>query len=195
MKLGTTTACYLAMTGLMGMSTAQATELDINISNKALNAQVNVMPEIPPAGKGEFDVGVGYLYHEDDNHVLNVDFHARGQTVLANMPTTVRIGARAMTVKEDKTDASGAGIAIGGGIYTNIPQVPGLAFRGNAHIAPSITAFGDLDQLFRIELQTTYRVIQNADVYVGYRNVRAKIDGYGSETLDNSLHVGFTLLF
>ncbi|OZG70517.1 hypothetical protein BTA51_25630 [Hahella sp. CCB-MM4] len=179
---------FLAGLPLIAAGTAHATELDLNISNKAANAQINMIPD-----SRKFDAGVGYIYHESSTHIFNADFHARGQTAIGNLPTTVGVGVQGTIFDEDNLDGSALGL--GGNAHIKIPAVPGLGLKAALHYAPSITSFGDIDRLVRFDSRVTYRIIQNADIYAGYRIVRTKVENAGNETLDENVHLGFTLQF
>ncbi len=178
----------LASMPLIMAGQSQATELDLNISNKAANAQVNIIPD-----SRKIDAGLGYVYRDSSTHIFNADFHARGQTVIGNLPTTVGVGVQGSVMDEDELDGSAVGL--GGTVHVKIPSVPGLGIKTAAHYAPAITSFGDLERFVRFDIRTTYRVIQNADIYAGYRLIRTKVENAGSETLDENVHVGFTLQF
>lgn len=126
-------------------------------------------------------------------NIANLDLHARGQTALGNFPTTVGIGAQVSLFNEDKAD--GSAIGLGGYAHVKIPEVPGLGVKAALHFAPSITSFNDLEQFFRADVKVTYRVIQNADIYLGYRSVIGDIRGSGNQSLDENAHVGFMIMF
>jgi len=184
----------LALLSLMLVNTeAFASELDINISNKSANIQVNTQPPIAAGSNSQFDVGAGYIYREGGVKLINVDFHALGQTVIGNMPTTVNIGARVLYFDDDPAD--GGGLGLGGGAHVKIPQVPGLGVKASAHFAPQITTFGDSERLIRAEVRTTYRIIQNTDIYAGYRVIRAEDKDGDDYSIDENVHIGFTFIF
>jgi hypothetical protein len=187
-----TSLVWLTIAPLISLQ-VYATELDLNISNKSINLQLNTQPPLPQADTSKFDVGAGYIYREGGTKITNLDFHALGQTVLGNMPTSVLIGARVIYFDEDAAD--GAALALGGGAHIKVPRVPGVGIKVMAHFAPQITAFGDAKDLFRTDLRATYRVIQNADIYAGYRAVHAKIEHSGTQSIDENFHLGFTLIF
>jgi len=170
-----------------------ASELDLNISSKAINVQFDTQARASTRNSAKFHVGAGYIYREGGTKIGNLDFHALGQTAIQNLPTTVFIGARAIYFDEDAGD--GAGLALGGGAQINLPQVPGFSVKGTAHFAPQITSLDDLENLFRTDIRANYRIIQNADLYVGYRLIRAKIEDRGSNSVDENVHLGFTFIF
>ena len=181
------TLVYSMLAGLLP-GFAQASEVEINIGNESVNAQVNLL-----TGTRQAEFGGGYIYREGGVHIGNVDLHARGQTALGNLPTTVGIGAQMSFFDEDRLD--GYALGLGGYAHLKIPEVPGLGFKAAVHYAPSITTFSDAEQFLRTDLKVTYRVIQNADVYVGYRNVRVDIENQGHRSLDENVHLGFMIIF
>lgn len=173
---------------LLAAAQVQADEAEVNIGNKAVNAQLTFLN-----ATREADFSLGYIYRKGSIHIGNIDLHARGQTALGNLPTTVGIGAQTAFFDEDKKD--GSALALGGYAHVKIPEVPGLGFRAAVHFAPSITTFGDAEQYLRTDLKMTYRVIPNADVHLGFRSVRADIQDRGNESLDDSWNLGFTVQF
>ncbi|WLQ14615.1 YfaZ family outer membrane protein [Hahella aquimaris] len=173
---------------LLGASIATASELDFNIGDESVNVQVNMLPQ-----SRDFETGLGYLYHKGGGHLLNGDLHARGQTAIGNLPTTVGIGAQLDVFTE--SDVDGSAIALGGYAHIKIPSVPGLGLKVAGHFAPSITSFQDAEQFSRFDVKTTYRVIPNADIYLGYRVIKADIERHDDITLDEGLNVGFALQF
>lgn len=180
-------ALYLAL-AMTVTASASASELDFNIGDESVNAQVSVAP----TGQ-QLDFGFGYIYQKGGTHVANLDVHARGRTVLGNLPTTVGIGLQGSAYDEGPVD--GGALALGGYAQVQIPSVPGLSVRAGLHFAPSITSFGDSDNFFRWEASVGYRLIQHADVYLGYRQVKTNLEDGPNITLTEDILVGFRLLF
>jgi hypothetical protein len=167
---------------------AHASEAEINIGDQSVNGQLTLLTSSKQA-----EFGAGYIYREGGVHIGNIDLHARGQTAIGNLPTTVGIGAQLSFF--DENDLDGSALGLGGYAHVKIPEVPGLGIKAAVHFAPSITSFGDTDMFWRTDIKATYRVIQNADIYVGYRNVRADLNESGDHSLDENAHVGFTVMF
>ncbi len=174
--------------GLMISFASLADEADLNISNRSVNGQLNFL-----TNSREVEFGGGYVYRKGGTNVANLDMHARGQTAIGNLPTTVGVGARLSTFQED--DLDGTAVGLGGYAHVKVPEVPGLGFKAGFHLAPAITSFSDIERFYRTDIRATYRVIQSADIYGGYRSIRAKIESGDEETLDESFHLGFTLFF
>jgi|SRR5690554_2279490 len=177
--------CLALMVAATG---SQASEFDLNLSDDSANASVTITP-----ANRSIDFGAGYIYQEGGTHIANLDFHARGRTAIGNLPTTVGIGAQFNWFDEDPVD--GGAIGIGGFTRINIPTVPGLGVNLSAYYAPSITSFGDADHFYRWDANLTYRIIQNADVYLGYREVRVDLEHASYITLNDGLIAGFTIHF
>ncbi|MFD2229695.1 YfaZ family outer membrane protein [Alkalimarinus sediminis] len=173
---------------MAGSTLANASDVSLRISNDSVHTQVNLSPN-----NSNIDLGAGYMYHEGSRHIINLDLHAKGQTAIGNLPTTAGIGVQATGYDDKRID--GGALGLGGFARLNIPSVPGLAFEGALHYAPSILSFGDSDDLTRVRAQVNYRVIQNADVFLGYHYLNTDLDGGSDVTLDKGIFAGMKLLF
>lgn len=170
--------------------TAFAADADISLTNDSAKGQVNFF-DTP----SDMQLGAGYTYHEGSRHIGNIDFHAQGRTALGNLPTTAGLGLRAIAWDDDRSRLDGGAVALGGFATVNIPDAPGLSFTGGLHYAPSILAFGDSDDLTSLELRANYRVIRNAEVFVGYRYLSTDFEGRGDLDLDEGVLAGMKLFF
>jgi len=173
---------------IAGSTVANANDASLRISNDSVHTQVNLSPN-----NANIDFGAGYMYHEGSRHIINIDMHAKGQTAIGNLPTTAGIGVQATGFDDKKID--GGALGLGGFARLNIPSVPGLSLEGALHYAPSILSFGDADDLTRVRAQVNYRVIQNADVFLGYHYLNTDLDGGSDVTLDKGIFAGMKLLF
>lgn len=165
-----------------------AADADISLTNDSAKGQVNFFET-----NSDMQLGAGYTYHEGGRHIGNVDFHAQGRTALGNLPTTAGLGLRGIGWEQDRLD--GGAVGLGGFATVNIPNVPGLSFTGALHYAPSILSFGDSDDLTSLELRGSYRVIRNAEVFVGYRYLNTDFEGRGDLDLDEGVLAGMKLFF
>ncbi|WP_303290665.1 YfaZ family outer membrane protein [Marinobacter sp. SS5-14b] len=167
-----------------------AADLDLSLTNDSVKGQVNFF-----GTQEELQLGAGYTYREGSRHIGNVDFHAQGRTALGNLPTTAGIGMRGIAWDDDQVD--GGAIGLGGFATVNIPDVPGLSFGGNLHYAPSILSFGDSDDMTSLELRGSYRVIRNAEVFLGYRYLNTELDFAGNPdiNLDEGVLAGMKIFF
>jgi len=53
----------------------------------------------------------------------------------------------------------------------------------------------DAERLTYSTLSIEYDLLQQAKVYLGYRNVRASINGQSSIDLDDDTHLGFRIMY
>lgn len=169
-------------------SSAFAADADLSLTNDSAKGQVNFFET-----NSDIQLGAGYTYHEGSRHIGNIDFHAQGRTALGNLPTTAGLGVRALGWEDDKLD--GGAVGLGGFATVNIPDAPGLSFTGGLHYAPSILSFGDSDDMTSLELRANYRVIRNAEVFVGYRYLNTNFEGSGDLNLDEGVMAGMKLFF
>ncbi len=139
--------------------------------------------------------GLGYFYKDANNsiNILNADLHAKGQTAIGNFPTTVGIGFQGNAFKDG--DFKGSAIGVGGSIRINIPSSPGLSIGSALHYAPNVLTFNDADKFKRFHLQINYRVIENADISVGYHYINVGIEDKNSHTLESGPFLGMKLKF
>lgn len=173
---------------IAGGTLVQANDVSLRISDDSVHTQVNLSPN-----SAEIDFGAGYMYHEGSRHIINLDVHAKGQTAIGNLPTTAGVGVQATGFDDNSID--GGALGLGGFARVNLPSVPGLAFEGALHYAPSILSFGDADDLTRVRAQVNYRVIQNADVFLGYHYLNTDLENGADVTLDKGIFAGMKLLF
>lgn len=168
-----------------------ANEFDMRISDDAIHANYSISNN---ANSGQF--GMGYFYKNEDDaiNILNLDLHTKGQTAIANLPTTVGIGFQGNIFKED--ELKGSAIGIGGSVRVNLPDVPGLSIETALHYAPEVLAFGDSDEFRRFRLQFNYRIIENADLSIGYRYLNVGVeDANKNHTFESGAFLGVKLSF
>lgn len=180
----------LALSSLVIASPLMAADAELSLTSDSVKGQVNFL-----SPRSDIDFASGYTYHDDKRHLINVDFHAKGQTALGNLPTTAGIGIQALAWDDDLFDGGAAGI--GGFAHINFPEMPGLSFRGAAHFAPKILSFGDAESMLSLESSINYRVIRNADAFLGYRFIEADLDNKRSSNLklDKGIMAGMRIFF
>jgi hypothetical protein len=165
-------------------------ELDFRISDDTIGGGIS-----SSSYDSSLNYGFEHFYRDegDSINISNINLHARGQTVIANLPATVDIGAEATYMKEG--NFKGSAIAFGANLRMNLPTAPGVSLEGRAHYAPDIVAFGDSDRFLRLRTQVNYRVIQNADISAGYQYLSTGIKNGGDRTFESGLYLGMKLIF
>jgi hypothetical protein len=183
-------ASALCSSALISMS-ASANEFDMRISDDAIHGNFSIFKEDSNA-----QFGLGYFYKNDDEtiNIMNIDLHTKGQTAIANLPTTVGIGFSANLFKEG--NFKGSAVGIGGSVRVNIPEAPGLSIETALHYAPSVLSFGDSDEFRRFRLQINYRIIESADISLGYRYINVGVEETNdNHTFESGAFLGLKLSF
>lgn len=184
------------LSGLAAMSSfnANSNELDLRVSNDWVHANFTASH---PKSKSSF--GLGYFYKDSSSttNAANLDLHVKGQTAIGNLPTTIGLGVQGAYLRKDKT--KGSAIGVGGTIRANLPETPGLSIETAFHYAPNVLAFSETDEYRRVRLQVNYRIIENADISLGYKYINIGIDNEDDPkdkqnvTLESGAFLGFKL--
>ena len=90
---------------------------------------------------------------------------------------------------------SGAALAIGGKVTYIPPQYNRMNISAHIWYAPDVLAFDKIDKYQEIGVSVGYNVIRDADVFIGYRNLKAGFKEFGDGTLDTGLHAGIRVKF
>jgi predicted porin len=70
-----------------------------------------------------------------------------------------------------------------------------VVYGASLFYAPSIVAFGDADQMYEFEMRVEYELLPTANVYLGYRSIKADIKNRKDITVDESAVVGLRFKF
>lgn len=179
------------LVSLTSISAAHGAEISFRISNDTIGGGFE-------GGLGESSLVGGFEHFYKDTrssvNISNLNFHTKGQTAIANMPTTVMLGLQAAHIKEGKF--KGQALALGGNVRVNIPSSPGLSTELRLHYAPDIVAYGDSDRYTHIRGQLNYRIIESADISAGYQYLNTGIKSSDKDrTFESGLFVGLRLSF
>lgn len=165
-----------------------ARDLEVSLGNDTASAQINFLDN-----NREIALAAGYTYHEGERHIINLDFHAQGRVAMLNLPTTAGVGIQAIGF--DDGNLEGAAVGLGGFLKVNIPRVPGLSVSAEAHFAPAVVSFDDAEDLTSLGAKVGYRLIRNAEIFAGYRYLKADVDNRSDLKLDKGGLVGLRILF
>ena len=189
-KMTTRTLPHLVGFLLIALQTnLTANELDLRINGDSLHGNYNVASN---TSKTHF--GLGYFYKNDDIdiNVANVDLEVKDQTAIANMPATVGLGLQGNFFKAD--EFKGSAVGVGGSFRINLPQVPGISLETALYYSPKVLSFGDSDEFRRFRFQVNYRLIENADISVGYQYLNVGVDESGDNyELESRAFLGIKL--
>lgn len=176
-KLNALSAAALALSALaVAPVQAQQGELDFSISEDTAKIQItSFIPYNDLSWSGE------YLHFEDDNNDVDANILGAGVFVAgrSNASSTARqtagLGGKFVFVDADRAD-TGAGVAVGGFIRHTLSQANLISLRGEAFISPSIMSFQGMENYFEVSGRVEYQLLEQANVYLGYRNIQADMD-------------------
>ena len=181
--------CIIALTTCFLTTHTDANDLDIRLNNDAVHTNFTL-----DSSRAKAKFGLGYFYKDDkySTNIVNATLHAKGRTAINNMPTSVSVGFEGNFFKLDNFKGSAAGI--GGSARVNIPSVPGLSVESDLHYAPKVLSFGDSNEFRRFRLQSNYRIIENADIAIGYRYINVGSEqSNDNTTIESSIYLGLQL--
>lgn len=184
------TSSVIALSSLFATTNVTANEFDLRLSDDAVHGNFTL-----DNSRANAKFGLGYFYKDGDDYssnIVNASLHSKGQTVIGNLPTTVSIGLESNLFKLD--NFKGSAIGIGGSVRVNIPNTPGLSIETELHYAPKVLSFGDSNEFRRFRTQANYRIIENADIAIGYRYVNVGSDASNdNETIESGAFLGLQL--
>ncbi|WP_018233803.1 YfaZ family outer membrane protein [Thioalkalivibrio thiocyanodenitrificans] len=168
-------------------SAGQAAGLEVYLSDKT--AQFRFINDAGVIGLPGADMSFGLFYSDDKDYMGTVGLHAAG-TPAGEHPVTFGLGGRFYAGSIDDPDQSFQALALGGEARLTIPANMPMAVVGELHFAPSVTSFGDADQLldwgFRYELEVTPGV----SGFAGYRRLTLDLDEDSNYRVDKRVHFG-----
>ncbi len=175
-------------------STFAARSIEANLSEDTAQAEFDTL--LPKTSN--LYVNASLLYTEENSNssalVGTVGFQG---VETDNAPYRAAVGGRLYLY--DYGSLNGAAIAVGGVFYHTIPGAQRLSAGGYAWYAPQVTSFGDTERIYEVGGRIAFRVIQNTDIFAGFRYLRLKNEKSGNTRFDDALekgpHVGFRLNF
>ncbi len=180
---------------LLAASTATAAgALDVNLNNDSVRLALSWMTSPSPNSlEGE----AALYYNTDDYYVGTLGVRVVGETGRQGNPIEAGVGGKLIGITssgDDDFDAMALGLGFGLRYYP--ASINRLAFGGQAHYAPDIVSFGDVNNLFEGVLTVEYQVLPQAFAYIGYRLLKIeREDNKKTQNLDEGAHVGMRILF
>lgn len=181
--------------GISGQATAFSlapASIEASLNNESIQFELDK----PLAGTSNLHVNAGLLYteqHDDgSSNVLTTGFQG---VETDNRTYRAAVGARLYAYSAPNSN-SGAALSFGGLFYHVLPGASHVSLGGYGWVAPKVTSFGDTEYIYEFGGRIAYRVIQNTDVFLGYRNLYLKSDdGSFKDAIEDGFHIGFRLNF
>ena len=191
MKLRASVAAVICLIG----ADVSARELDVSLSNDT--ALLQFATPISYSGYGHTDVDVGFMYTESNDVMILGGVELMGEAGSQAPGLHLGVGVKGYGVSLDSGDDIGA-VALGGKAWYVPPQFNRMGVVGQLYYAPDITTFGDADRFWDVSGRVEYEVLPEAAIYVGYREVQARVDSNNTRQdvdLDKGWHIGLRMSF
>ena len=175
-------------------SLAHASGLDISLSSET--ASIVYLTDSSSFGYGGADVGYGVFFNENDDFIINANFLVIGKPATSNNPLQLGVGAKAYFGEFDRSNLDLGALAIGGQIRYIIPSsLAPMAITAEGYYAPSVTSFGDAENVTEFTLRYEFEVVPSTRAYVGYRLLEADFETVSNVEFDDEVHVGIRFNF
>lgn len=195
-SLGSARTLVLAATLGYGvsLSAVQAAELDANVGSS--NFAVQFTGQAPQVRQSGAEYQFGFVLRPDDRprfRQYHAQFLITGDAGADGFDLRAGLGGRLLYL--DFGPADGMVMAFGGEARAKLPGADRFSLGVQGYIAPSVTAFSDLDGYRQISADLAYEVIRGGAIYVGARHIRYNFENAPSNTVDGGAHIGLRLTF
>ena len=163
--------------------------LDLSLNNKAVGLDWTTQ-----LSESELNLGAGLLHHQDNGDVYYGNIFV-ADNVNKQAGILAGIGGRVYYIDADKRNASGTAVGLGGFLNWDIPSITNLSIRSDLYYAPDVLAFDEVKRYVDFSARIQYRIIEQAWLYVGYRNAEMKPSRGSDQTMDEGGHLGVMLWF
>jgi hypothetical protein len=188
--------CVLPLVSMMVMMTAasavKADALDLNLNNDSVQL-LYISPFTSNEGIGGANLEVGVIYTEADDYLGIIGLDVKGEAGSGSPGLVAGVGVRGYAIGLDTIDISA--LAIGGLVQYSPPALNRLSVVAQVFYAPEILTFMDGKHMQSVEFRVEYKILTQATVYLGYRDIEADLDFGGSVDIDDGGHLGLRFTF
>lgn len=178
----------LAIALLMSNS-AYSEEFNIQLSNDS--ARFMYITEAFGQDFGRLEMEAGFLYHENNDTLVNLGLLVRGESV--SVPLIVALGARAYYA--DVGVYRVGAIAIGGNLLLSPEAWGGMGLGAYYYTAPGVVAFADADDLTEYGAYINYQITPQANIAIGYQQIDVSIVNAADVTFDKGGYFALNISF
>ncbi|MGC1508407.1 YfaZ family outer membrane protein [Ketobacter nezhaii] len=168
---------------------ANAHTLDLSLNNDAVGLDYTTQ-----VSQSEVNVGAGILHHQDNGDAYWGSFFV-ADNVNKQSGILAGLGGRLYYIDADKQNNSGTALGLGGFVNWDLPNVTNLSLRSDFYYAPDVLAFDEVKRFVDFSARVQYRVIEQAWIYLGYRNAEMKGTSGSDQKIDEGVNVGLMLWF
>ena len=175
---------------LFSQFTTAGGTIDASLSNESVRLEFDAARR-----ESNLHVSIGGLHHKDDGELGFIGLHVVDAGRQAKN-LYIGIGGKIYGYSSDNLDDSGGALGVGAFARYALPGMKGFGVGGHVYYAPDVIAFGDTESLREVDVRLEYKVIDNARVYLGLRDVNVEVEGSSSSyTIDDGLKIGVRLDF
>jgi YfaZ precursor len=180
-------AIFTALLAAAFSGAAMADSIDVNLNNDTIQAEYASYWRTA-------DFTLGGLWNRDTHDwVATAGLLARGAKQTQGSRTEVGVGGKAYVVSVGDSDIRALGL---GGAARVFPGNGPFGIGGYAFYAPNVVTGGDAKNFWEAGAHLDFEVIRDtADIYVGYRKLRAELNDGTHVTVDKGGHVGVRIRF
>jgi len=170
----------------------KADTVDLNLNNDSVQF-LYISPFTSDEGLGGANLEIGAIYTEARDYLGVIGLDIKGEAGSGSPGLVAGVGVRGYGIGTNRADIGA--LAIGGLVQYSPPSLSRLGIVGQVYYSPDILTFMDGKNLLSAEFRVEYKVLTQAVVYVGYRDVGADLDGGGSIDIDDGGHLGLRFMF
>ena len=166
--------------------------LDLGLSNESVRVRYGKDINTTPQGRKE--VGMGALFNNNDNVMLDAWFHITDEAGTKAPGLDASVGFKTYLGKTKNREFLGLGI--GGELLYRPAQGNRVLLSVGGHFAPNIVTFLDANNLWEVNLRIGYEVLPSAIAYISYQNVRVNFSLFeNEEVVERGGQLGLELRF
>ena len=164
-----------------------ADSLDINLNNDTIQATYATAWR-----QAEFNAG--FLSNTDQNDwAASAGLLASGEKQTPDMRLDAGLGGKVYYANVSNQDVLALGL---GGQFSVHPNNMPFGFSGYLYYAPDVVTFMDGNKFWEWGARVEFEMVKKtANIYVGYREMRADLDNNNDVTVDSGAHVGVKISF
>ncbi|MBI5783109.1 MAG: hypothetical protein HZA69_05165 [Gammaproteobacteria bacterium] len=164
-----------------------ADSLDINLNNDSIQA-------IYATNWRTAEFNVGLLSNTDQNDwAASIGLLALGEQQTGATRTEGGLGGKIYLADIANQDVLALGL---GGQFRTFPNNGPIGFSGYLYYAPDIVTAMDGKKFWEMGARVEFEMVKKtANIYLGYRKMRADLDDGRDITVDSGLHAGVKITF
>lgn len=182
----------LTLIGLCLLSSrALAAGADLSVSDESARLSLDF-----PLPSNNVMIDVSWLHHTDNGETLSLGGYVTGLAAGGGQALTAGVGTRFYYVDHDEgSREEGSSLTLGGFLRYQFPNYDRVAVGGSLFYGPGVLTFGDSDDFYEVGAWAGYSILQDAELYLGWRRIRTDFDDDGNTTMDSGLHIGLRARF